>query len=100
LSLQTLYPQYEKFHRNAIMKIGKYSLDGASLLIGLIVLGIGCPMVANLLENPKGDQAVIAIGIASLVTIMASLWLSIRIGTNRQRIRDVKRWMGDKSNES
>ena len=83
------------------MKLGNISLDGGSLMLGLLMLGGAITTLLSNWGNIKHDvvSTVIAIVVFAIIATLF-FWQSVRIGNNRQRLRDVPRWMGENSDES
>ena len=78
------------------MKFGSLELDGGSLIIGSIVAVSAAVALTGGRQQLDTRSLVLAIGTCATITCLF-IWQSVRIGGNRQRIRDVARWMGEKS---
>lgn len=78
------------------MKFLSRNLDGGSLMIALIVAGGTTAALSNNWRQLDALSLVVGISLSAIITGLF-IWQSVRIGRNRQRIRDTARWMGDKT---
>jgi hypothetical protein len=81
------------------MKLRNMWLDGGSLTLATIMAGSAVVTIVGDIQSGTFDTVSAVIAVAFVAATGAFVWLSIRIGGNRKKIRDVRRWMGDKSNE-
>jgi hypothetical protein len=83
------------------MKVANLSLDGGSLLTGLLIVVSATATIVSHLDGIRDAPLAVTIEILVLGSIVVlSLWQSIRIGTNREKLRDISRWMGETSNKT
>jgi hypothetical protein len=81
------------------MKLRDIRLDGGSLMIGCIIVVTIATGLIDHWGRANVQTVVAVVGICVAVALLF-LWQSVRIGHNRQRQRDVRRWMGERSDES
>ena len=83
------------------MRLRNPSIDGATAFVGLLVTGAFASAVIGLLTDKNSTWLAIAIGGIALACVASVLLfvLPIRIGNDRKKLRDVKRWMGERSDD-
>lgn len=82
------------------MRISNMWFDGGSFLLCIFFLvGALGPLIDSWYRNKPFPQSYWFLGISLLLAIFF-LWLSVRIGGNRKKLRDTNRWMGENSDKT